>query len=647
MDNIKEKKKTLTIIIGLILIATLIFTPSSVLADDELQGITPQATIVILNPNGGQLSSSAKSIELTGNTYSELSKIPDPKRTGYKFEGWYSAVNGGVKVDKDTNIASGVYTELFARWSAREYTVTFNGKGGKVSKNTMKVSYGNRYGTLATATKSGYGFLGWFTSSGSNITADTIYKTDGNTTLYAKWGKKYKITFNPNKGKVGTKSKTVTKGLAYGNLPTPKRSGYTFQGWYTKKSGGSKITSGKTVGISKNTTFYAHWSLSRFKLNFNANGGKVSKQYKNISFGKTYGTLPKPSRKGYNFKGWYSKKKGGSKVSKSTKVKSSGNRTIYARWTVKKIKIKFNGNGGKVSKKSKTISYGKKYGSLPTPKRSGYKFKGWYSSKSGGVKYTKSSAMKYTKSKTLYARWAKISKVTFKYQGGKKTTSSKKITYGEQYGTLPSPKRAGYTFTGWYTNSVGGTQITSATVVTTKKNISIYAQWDFVMAITPMYAPAGSTCRPGYALNFGGVTIHNTDNTSSTADALNHAKYLQGSGKSKSASWHYCVDQSNITQSIPENEMAWHAGDGRYGYGNSRTIAIEICMNNGGDLTAATDRAAKLAAYILAKKGQTIAISNVNLFQHYDFSKKNCPSMIRKGQPYNWATFVKKVNSYL
>ena len=67
----------------------------------------------------------------------------------------------------------------------------------------------------------------------------------------------YTLTYNANGGSVSPGSKTLNKGAQYGNLPTPTRSGYTFNGWYTQASGGSKVSSSTT--INANTTIYAHW----------------------------------------------------------------------------------------------------------------------------------------------------------------------------------------------------------------------------------------------------------------------------------------------------------------------------------------------------------------------------------------------------
>jgi uncharacterized repeat protein (TIGR02543 family) len=76
---------------------------------------------------------------------------------------------------------------------------------------------------------------------------------------------KYKVKFNANKGKVSKKSKKVTNGKAYGKLPTPKRANYKFLGWYTKKSGGKKITKKSIATQVKAHTLYAHWKSRKKK----------------------------------------------------------------------------------------------------------------------------------------------------------------------------------------------------------------------------------------------------------------------------------------------------------------------------------------------------------------------------------------------
>lgn len=72
------------------------------------------------------------------------------------------------------------------------------------------------------------------------------------------------IHFNANGGSVSTSYKHATAGETYGDLPTPTRSGYTFDGWYTATSGGTKVTSSTTVNLSsEQITLYAHWTQNK------------------------------------------------------------------------------------------------------------------------------------------------------------------------------------------------------------------------------------------------------------------------------------------------------------------------------------------------------------------------------------------------
>ena len=104
---------------------------------------------------------------------------------------------------------------------------------------------------------------------------------------------KYKVTFNANGGTVTTTSKQVTRDKTYGTLPTPKRSGYKFLGWYTKKSGGTKITSSTKVTLTKKQTLYAHWKkqsvekITKTGIVTNATNGKIIPKA-NLKFRKGY-----------------------------------------------------------------------------------------------------------------------------------------------------------------------------------------------------------------------------------------------------------------------------------------------------------------------------------------------------------------------
>lgn len=161
------------------------------------------------------------------------------------------------------------------------------------------------------------------------------------------------------------------------------------------------------------------------------------------------------------------------------------------------------------------------------------------------------------------------------------------------------------------------------------------------MNIKTKLIPSGSVARSGLFMAPRYITVHNTGNPNKGADAENHAIYLQNSGKNVSTSYHYVVDDKEIYQLLPDNEVAWHAGDGQYGTGNRQSIAIEICENSDGNLLKATDNAVELVANLMKK--YNIPLSNV--VQHNHWSGKDCPRQIRAGKPYHWNTFLNKVQA--
>lgn len=140
-------------------------------------------------------------------------------------------------------------------------------------------------------------------------------------------------------------------------------------------------------------------------VRLNANGGTVSPASKVVTCGSTYGTLPTPTRTGYDFDGWYTRETGGTKVDKNTAVGTDPPSTLYARWKGKTYTVSFNANGGTVGTASDTVTYGKKYYSLPTPTRKGYTFDGWYTLKAGGTKVTSDTTVTTATNHTLYAHW--------------------------------------------------------------------------------------------------------------------------------------------------------------------------------------------------------------------------------------------------
>ena len=365
----------------------------------------PSVTYAYLyfDANGGTVSTSSKAVE-EGSTAGTL---PTPTREDYTFLGWYTSESGGTEVTSSTRIDYSM--TVYAHWQysppVRTCTLTFNANGGSVSSSFKTVTEGTVAGTLPTPTRDGYTFLGWFTdpTGGSEVTSSTIIGLS--MTLYAHWSSNVvvaTVTFDANGGTVSTTTKKVNCGDTIGSLPTPTRTGYTFLGWYTDATNGTKVTS-TTVINETALTLYAHWSIVKCTVTFNANGGTVTPTSLSVNYNDTIGLLPTPTREGYAFKGWFTSASGGTEVTSSTKVTS--NIVIYAQWTLGKCTVNFDANGGTVTPTSISVNYGSAIGTLPTPTRNGYTFLGWFTSASGGTEVTSTTVVKEM-SLTLYAHWS-------------------------------------------------------------------------------------------------------------------------------------------------------------------------------------------------------------------------------------------------
>ncbi len=142
----------------------------------------------------------------------------------------------------------------------------------------------------------------------------------------------YTVAFQPGDGaSVGAASKTVTNGRAYGELPVPKREGYAFDGWLN--ASGAKVTANTIVSLSADQILYAQWSVLTYEVRFDANGGSVKQISVDIPIGGDYGELPRPTRTGYAFDGWYTLPRAGILVADHAALIRNADHTLYAHWT--------------------------------------------------------------------------------------------------------------------------------------------------------------------------------------------------------------------------------------------------------------------------------------------------------------------------
>ena len=165
---------------------------------------------------------------------------------------------------------------------------------------------------------------------GDNVPADV-------TALTVQWtAPTYTVTLHANGGSVSPTSVTTGADGKLASLPTPTRSSYSFNGWYTEKNGGTKVTT-DTVFHAK-TTVYAHWTYTGgyyspvyYTLTFETNGGEklspVSGSYNALIDLSKYA----PKRSGYAFTGWYSER---SLTNKVSGVYLTKDMTVYAGWRV-------------------------------------------------------------------------------------------------------------------------------------------------------------------------------------------------------------------------------------------------------------------------------------------------------------------------
>ncbi|MFV0528239.1 MAG: beta strand repeat-containing protein [Lachnospiraceae bacterium] len=454
--------------------ATVVSTASAHTLYAQWTGNTYEVTF---SGEGGTPSTATKDVTFA----SAYGTLPTASWTGYGFDGWFTAATGGTEVTAATVVSTASAHTLYAQWTANSYEVTFSGEGGTPSTGTKDVTFASAYGTLPTASRTGYGFDGWFTAAtgGTEVTAATVVSTASAHTLYAQWtANSYQVTFSGEGGTPSTGTKDVTFAAAYGMLPTASRTGYAFDGWYTAATGGTEVTALTLVSTASAHTLYAQWTANTYEVTFSGEGGTPSTATKDVTFASAYGTLPTASRTGYTLAGWYTAATGGTEVTAATVVSTASAHTLYAQWTANTYEVTFSGEGGTPSTGTKDVTFAAAYGVLPTASRTGYGFDGWFTAATGGTEVTALTLVSTASDHTLYAQWTANSyEVTFSGEGGTPSTGTKDVTFASAYGTLPTASRTGYAFDGWFTAATGGAEVIAATVVSTASAHTLYAQW--------------------------------------------------------------------------------------------------------------------------------------------------------------------------
>ena len=348
-------------------------------------------------------------------------KPGNPTKTGYTFVKWDVAIPDTMPAEDMT---------ITAIWSINQYTITFDTDGGTVIK-AITQDYGTAVVAPANPTKAGYNFVKWDKTIPGTITQDV--------TIMAIWdAKNYKVTFNADGGECDTAEMTVIYDGTY-NLPTPERTGYTFDGWYL---GDTKIVNGNTVKITQDSELTAHWTIGGNTIGYTLNGGNWPQNVEiptNFNVETATFVLPTPERTGYTFDGWTGSNGDAPQTTVTIPKGSTGDREYIANWTINQYTITF-ADTGDSTVESITQNYGAAIVAPANPEKEGYTFTGW----DMAVPSTMPA-----NDVTITATWRINSyTITFDTDGGN-AIGAITLEYGSTINKPSNPTKEGHTFAGW------------------------------------------------------------------------------------------------------------------------------------------------------------------------------------------------------
>ena len=411
--------------------------------------------------------------DTSGWTTGDTGKIP-----GYRFDGWYTAPNGGNKYDFNTPLTGNV--TVYAHWIGNGYTVRFAGNGatgGGTPDQAFQYNIGQNLHRNGF-TRDGYTFTGWKRADNQQAYGDGQWVTnlttqpDGIVTMVAQWSaNEAHIRYNPNPpaGKTAGGQGTPNWDGHTGDTPAIRGNGwtidgYTFAGWTTNADGGgTKYAPGASWTASGTLTLYAQWTPGEAGLTYDGNGatgGKTDPQ-NGVTDQKVNVRQNGFTRDGYTFVRWDTQADcRGKAVNPGDKWALQGSSTLYACWTGNMQPLTYHGNG---ATGGNTASQSGKTGDELTTNangftRDGYTFVRWDTAKDGsGTAYGegKNGVGRYTMKPTgndLYAIW-QANPASIQYRDDYGATGSTPDTTGVtgQNVTIAQSgfTRPGYTFTGW------------------------------------------------------------------------------------------------------------------------------------------------------------------------------------------------------
>ena len=359
----------------------------------------------------------------------DTSLIRSPIKSNYDFAGWYYDKECTEAFDRDEAIVSDI--TLYAKWTLKEYTVTFLAQGGSETAS-QKVLYSEHCAKPQDPEREDYTFTGWSTST----TGEPLFDFEGTAvtgdiTLYAAWARiEYTVTYryeNRNKETatetpVLEQKQTVFSGNALTALyPAPTAPDADFGGWYTDEAFTNVYNFSTHTPVRSDFTLYGKWNVITFTVTFDSN--YTDGPIESVTVVKTnpVEAPESPVREEYDFDGWYTEASCTNAYDFESAVTQSF--TLYAKWTVKSFKVYFDCEGERTNLATKTVTYGNTVTYPRSPvSQNGLSFLGWYTREEStavleegqyartvdGVRYVYTAfdrTQGITEDTTLYAHW--------------------------------------------------------------------------------------------------------------------------------------------------------------------------------------------------------------------------------------------------
>jgi len=332
----------------------------------------------------------------------------------------------------------------------------------------------------------------------------------------------YTITYNSNSATSGSapsngsyRSGDVATTVA-SNSGTLARTGYSFAGWNTSAdgSGTTYIAGSGTLTTSRDLTLYAMWTEITYTITYNSNfatsGSVPSSQTKTYGVDLTVASNSNTLlRTGYSFAGWNTSADGSGTtyIAGSGTLTTNTDFTLYAKWSANSLTVSFDSQGGSLIADGSASTGGSISASPGTPTRTGYTFNGWFAASTGGSALSFPYAHGQTSGFTLFAQWsANALTVTYDSQGGSSVTADSTTTGSSIAASPGTPTRTGYTFTGWFGASSGGTQISFPHLHGQTASFTLFAQWSANSLTVAFDSQGGSPIADGPASTGGSIS---------------------------------------------------------------------------------------------------------------------------------------------